>query len=198
MKYLLILFLLLSAFVHGDEPTDEAEAQDALIVKEGNTTLELRLVPQEIIKGKDLLSRALTTKKETEDTLSARVGELAFIVGDVKVDGEIVKNTEFELTFHHIEDAKDVFTVTVNSKNGVLNWGQQFFDGAMHRVTLKAKSPNGVFTPMMAVLNVDVEGIDPPSGVVMKSMALLLGTVLFGMIIGYLLSFKATSKKVMV
>ena len=195
MNKLLFTLLLLPCLILADAPSEDLQANDYVVVSEGSTSLELKLVPQSIIKDTNLRTGALTATKKGDETLAARVGDLAFIIGEVKVDEKVMADTQFELTFHHIEDGKDVFKTTLNSQNGTLNWGQQLFDGAMHKVTLKAKSLNGAFKPIMAELNVDVEGIDPPSGVVIKSMAFLLAVIIIGMVIGYLISFKAITKK---
>jgi hypothetical protein len=195
MKKTLLLLLFFTIAVIADEPSEEPQAQDFASVKEENVTLELKLIPQSIIDGQDLAAGALTAVKKGADILAAKVGDLAFLVGIVRINGKPADKVEFEITFHHIEDGKDVFTSKVVSKNGQLNWGQQFFDGAMHKVTLKAKSPDDKFPALMAELNVDVEGIDPPSGVVIKSISFLLGIVLLGMIIGYLISVKVITNK---
>ncbi|NQZ58533.1 MAG: hypothetical protein HRT88_13840 [Lentisphaeraceae bacterium] len=196
MKYLALILILLSFSLYADEPSEEIVASDSVVISEGNLKLSLRLVPAAIIKSDDLVAGALTAQKEGEEILEARVGDLAFLIGELTRDGQAVSGVQFELLFHHIEDGKDVFKTVFASKDGKFNWGQQFFDGAEHKVVLKARPlTEGSFKPIKAEMVVGVEGLDPPSGVVIKSMAFLLIICAVAMIVGYFFGFKSAAAK---
>ena len=197
MKYFILLIMIfLSVSLFADEPTEGITTTDSVVVSEGALQLSLRLVPQSIIKTDDLRVGALKARKKGEKVLEARVGDLAFLIAELTLDGKAVKNVQYELSFHHIEDDKQVFRTIVSSEDGILNWGQQFFDGAEHKITLKARPLNmGAFKPLKAEMVIAVEGLDPPSGVVIKSMAILLAICAAAMAVGYVFGFKMTAGK---
>ena len=95
MKYFILLIMtFLSVSLFADEPTEGITTTDSVVVSEGALQLSLRLVPQSIIKTDDLRVGALKARKKGEKVLEARVGDLAFLIAELTLDGKAVKNVQ--------------------------------------------------------------------------------------------------------
>ncbi len=111
-------------------------------------------------------------------------------------DGEVFAGaTEMSLELHHIEDDKSIFQTDILASAGETSQRLQFFDGAPHRVTVTARpasSGPGAASPLQAVFDMDVNGIQPPMAVKLRTMGLLIGVLVIGMVAGWLCPVKST------
>lgn len=207
-RTLLLLCLLTPLFVssglaaHDPNATPSEDVGDFVSHRDHGLALTVKLVPTAAIAtGEGMASagnepalsrrdRAVRYAKANakNENLTARVGELAYLVISLERGGQPVSGTEFELVFHHIEDDKQVFQTGSGSTEGVWVWGQQFFDGAEHLVSVRA---TGGASQITADLTVAVEGISPPGDTIFRSMLLLLAVVAFGMVLGYVFGVRA-------
>lgn len=96
-------------------------------------------------------------------------------------NGVLVPDTTFEVKFWHIEDDKPVFATKLYAPAGQTQLDFQFFDGAEHEVRLVAS--NAIGTVDLAKV-VDVEGIDPPMPVKIKTTIYLVLVTFVGILIG--------------
>ncbi|MCH2205452.1 MAG: hypothetical protein MK132_06245 [Lentisphaerales bacterium] len=192
MKRFIILTALLLNIALADAPSD-LTPKDIVLEKEGPVSLSLRLIPQAEISGQNNVANALGTE-DTDEVWEARVGDMAYLEFQLKNDAALQKDVIYEVSFVHIEDDKEVFKTQIYAPQGKASWGQQFFDGAEHMVTVKAlPKTQGLFKPIKAEMIVGVEGIDPPAGVVIKTMILLLVICAAFMVAGYTISVKMAS-----
>lgn len=201
MKSLLFIFLLsflclrVQISAHEDEAHDEPKITDNVSVEKDGYRLSLRLVPQRMLrvaaKSAAMADVAFNTQASPAGkTHVAQVGDLAFLIAELEKDGQAVRNVRYKMKFHHVEDDKDVFSVSLISPNGTMNWGQQFFDGAIHTVFLEVEPVEaGTFVPVKVQMNVGVIGIQPPAAVVIRSIFLLLLVAALAMAAGYILTY---------
>ena len=175
----------------GNEPRDYAR------IEQDEFNLSLKVVPgqafHDVMNGRPTpeVVAAHAGNNAGNEKKTARVGDLAYLVANFTHRGRPVQDATYELTFYHIEDEKDVFKTTFREIHGGFVWGQQFFDGAEHRIILKA-TPSTGGKPVELNMVLGVEGIQPPGLSVFKSMVLLLGAMALGMVPGYVLSFRLT------
>lgn len=104
-------------------------------------------------------------------------------------DGEVfAEATALSLELHHIEDDKSVFKTAILSPTGETSQRLQFFDGAPHRVVITAHPAHrdaGDIGPLQAVFDMEVNGIHPPLAVKLRTLALLIGVLTIGMVVGW-------------
>lgn len=122
---------------------------------------------------------------------SATVGKLAqFQVSamDTKTN-QPVKDVLFNLKATQLENNWVAFAYQgVSNATGQLNWQQQFFDGAPHKIeveTAPALNSNRKFQPFTVAQTIDVEGVAPPLLVRLISLIYLVGVVGVGMLLGF-------------
>ena len=213
-RLLLALSLILSVFplalaAHDPAPPS-GDARDFVSNRHAGLSLTAKLVPAAVLaaskneKADDAPQResaqqesrrlkaafAYATAHAQNEDLGATVGQVAYLVLRLERGGIPVSGTVFDLSFNHIEDDKEVFsTSSGRSIDGTWVWGQQFFDGAEHRVHIKATAPNG--ESLATEMTVAVQGISPPAGSIVRSMAILLFVVAVGMIAGYWFGVRA-------
>jgi hypothetical protein len=96
-------------------------------------------------------------------------------------NGAFVPDTTFQVNFWHIEDDKPVFATKLFAPTGQTEFNFQFFDGAEHEVRLSASSASGSVDLTRVV---EVEAVDPPLGVKVKTTGLLVLVTLVGILIG--------------
>jgi hypothetical protein len=120
---------------------------------------------------------------------------LAFLFANLTENDQPVANVDYALTFHHIEDEKEVFSTRFFSPEGTVEWGQQFFDGADHRVTLTATSTDGLFDPITAEMVIGVEAIQPPGHIVARTLGLFLVLTAGTMFVDYVSAHWLTSRQ---
>jgi hypothetical protein len=94
---------------------------------------------------------------------------------------QLVPDTTFEITFWHIEDEKPVFATSLFAPTGQSDFEFQFFDGAEHEVRVVATNAAGVVD---LTRTIEVEGLDPPLPVKIKTTIYLVAFVLVGILIG--------------
>ncbi len=198
---LLLLFALpLPIRGHGEKEASFAVTTDQVFVEQNGYQLTLRLVPQSALatSSSDENFAALAAKAAASpagQSYQATVGKLAFLIAELRKDKQLVENVRFKLKFHHLEDDKDVFAVSFLSKTGTMNWGQQFFDGAEHLISLEVEPVHkGSFTPIRTQMNISVIGIQPPTSVVFRSLLLLLTVAALAMAFAYWLTFILSRK----
>jgi hypothetical protein len=87
-----------------------------------------------------------------------------------------------------VEDDKAVFETTTRAPTGSSFQRLQFFDGAPHTVTVTAQ-PVGQeqMTPLRAAFEMEVEGLQPPMAVKIRTLCLLIGILVVGMAAGFFL-----------
>lgn len=95
--------------------------------------------------------------------------------------GALAPNTTFEVKLWHIEDDKPVFATTLYAPSGETQFDFQFFDGAEHEVRLTASNASGTVDLTKVV---DVEAVDPPLAVKIKTTVMLVLVTLVGILIG--------------
>ncbi len=106
-------------------------------------------------------------------------------------DGEVfAEATELSFELHHIEDDKAIFKTHLLAPTGETSQRFQFFDGAPHRVLITAQPANssqetGGPLHLRATFDMEVNGIQPPLGVKLRTLALLIGVLTVGMIVGW-------------
>lgn len=197
-------FLQLQVFANKTEKTPHKEVKitDNVSIEKNGYKLSLHLIPQSVLRvaPKSSSMPKLAEKapqSSSTRTYTAKVGDLAFLVGTLTQNGQLVQNVRYTMIFHHIEDDKDIFSVSFISKNGKMNWGQQFFDGADHKITLKAEPLKaGDFKVITAKMNIGVIGIQPPKPVIIRSLLILLSVTALAMFIGYFLTSYFSSQKI--
>lgn len=200
---LLVLFVLpLQLRAHGEKEESANATTDQVTIEQNGYQLTLRLVPQSAL-GSDTHAGDLgvlavkAAPSPAGQNYQPTVGKLAFLIAELRKDKQLVENVRFKLGFHHLEDDKDVFSVSLFSKTGKMNWGQQFFDGAQHRITLQVEPlQKGDFTPLRTQMNIGVIGIQPPTLVVFRSLLLLLTVTALAMAFAYWITFFLSKKNV--
>ena len=104
-------------------------------------------------------------------------------------DGEVsAEATELALELHHIEDDKPIFKTNILVPQGETSQRLQFFDGAPHRVMITAQPVDrdrAGEPPLQAVFDMEVNAIHPPTAVKLRTMALFLGVLTIGMVVGW-------------
>lgn len=199
-KNLLILvsFIHCSQFLiwaHEDSHTPAATIRDHITAEKNGYQLSLRLVPRSALDSQASAQQLAelapgAAKSPAGETYQAQVGDLAFLLAEFSQAGKPAQPVVFKMKFRHLEDDKEVFAVSLISADGKMNWGQQFFDGAEHSITLVAEPLEpGTFEPLAVEMTIAVTGIQPPVPVVIRSLMLLLIITALAMIIGYVLSF---------
>lgn len=120
----------------------------------------------------------------------ATVGEPVQLAIALKKDDKIfAAPMQVSIDIQHLEDDQAVFRTQAMAPNGATSLRFQFFDGAPHAVTVTARPVEDMtFTkdvlPLRAVLDVDVTAVHPPLGVKLRIMALLIGVLVVGMLVG--------------
>jgi hypothetical protein len=96
--------------------------------------------------------------------------------------------TDVALEVANLEDARMVLWSAVRTPAGQTTQRLQLFDGAPHAVTITARPVGEGYSEavaLTAVLYLDVQTLHPPLGVKIRLMALLLGVLVSGMVIGF-------------
>jgi hypothetical protein len=120
----------------------------------------------------------------------ATVGEPVQLAIVLKKDEKIfAAPMQVSIDIHHLEDNKAVFRTQAISPDGATSLRFQFFDGAPHAVTVTARPVDGMafvadVPPLRAVLDMQVTAVHPPVGVQLRLMAILIGVVVVGIMVG--------------
>lgn len=107
--------------------------------------------------------------------------------------GAPVPNTSFAVKFWHIEDEKPVFAANLYAPTGQTQFDFQFFDGAEHEVQLQASSAAGMIDLTKVV---EVQPVDPPLSVKIKTTIYLVLIVFVGILIGLRFPFGRNKNEV--
>jgi len=104
-------------------------------------------------------------------------------------DGQVYPDeTALSLALHHIEDDKNIFKTDILIPNGKTSQQLQFFDGAPHQVMITAHPSNqaeAMVQPLQAAFEMEVNGIHPPMGVKLRTLAMFVGVLVIGMVVGW-------------
>jgi hypothetical protein len=120
----------------------------------------------------------------------ATVGEPVQLAIVLKKDDKIfAAPMQVSIDIHHLEDNTPVLRTQAMAPDGATSLRFQFFDGAPHAVTVTARPVNGTnfapdVSPLRAVLDMEVTAVHPPVGVQLRLMAILIGVLVVGMIVG--------------
>jgi hypothetical protein len=120
----------------------------------------------------------------------ATVGQPANFAVSLKdtTTGQPVKDVLFQVKAIALEDNLTVFAYQgIPDPSGKLAWQEQFFDGAPHKVEVKATPQPGStrqFSPLQVAREIEVEGIAPPLFVRLISLAYFTAIVGIGLVIG--------------
>ncbi|MDH3603755.1 MAG: hypothetical protein OEU26_29445 [Candidatus Tectomicrobia bacterium] len=119
----------------------------------------------------------------------ATVGQLLQFDVMLSKDGAVFPEaTQTTLLLHHVEDDKAVFETTTRAQTGASSQRFQFFDGAPHTVTIRAQPVDqDEVTPLQAVFEMEVEGLQPPMAVKIRTLFILIGVLAVGMAAGFFL-----------
>jgi hypothetical protein len=119
------------------------------------------------------------------------VGKLVRFDIDLRQQGATpseADGAEIRLVMHHVEDDKAMFETTVYTRQGHATEQFQFFDGAPHVVTVTAQPGGAVAVqPLQVRFDMEVEGIHPPTAIKVRTIALLIGVMVVGMVAGFFL-----------
>ncbi|HEY9906093.1 MAG TPA: hypothetical protein V6D18_00635 [Thermosynechococcaceae cyanobacterium] len=120
----------------------------------------------------------------------ATVGQVASLVVQVR-DAQTqkpVSSVRAKITVSQVENNWLAFVHEgTTSAMGQLQWKQQFFDGAPHKIEVEiAPQPNGVrsFQPFVVAREVEVEGAAPPIWIRLTTLAYFTGIVVVGLLAG--------------
>jgi hypothetical protein len=163
--WLLIFFPWISEAHEGEK--HEIETTDHVVeILENGVTVELRLEEQK-----------------------AKVGQLVTLRGSLRQQGQLLPNQKVRISFFHLEDEVVNFQTEFSTRSGEFVWRQQFFDGAPHRVEVVFTAEEG--GPERAChMNIEVEAVQPPLEVILRSLLFLVSVVAFFMAVGYVLALK--------
>ena len=123
------------------------------------------------------------------DPEPATVGHLVQFAIWLRKDGAVFPGlTEIALTVANQEEAQTVMETHILAPQGHTAQSLQLYDGAPHTLTVTARPVGGEASgaaPLTAVLGLDVVAMHPPLAVQMRMMALLLGVLVGGMVVGF-------------
>lgn len=116
------------------------------------------------------------------------VGKMNPFVGRlIDPDGEAMDTPiDVDLTILHLEDDLAILKTHLTYPRGNLRFQNQFFDGSEHKLKLRVRSGSGaaLFPSFVLERIIEVTAIDPPMNVVLKTLLLLAGIILFGVLVG--------------
>ena len=119
----------------------------------------------------------------------ATVGHLVQLDIWLRKDGEVFAGmTQVALTVVNQEEAQAVVQTDLLARQGHTSQSLQLYDGAPHTITVTARPAGGEASgvaPLTAVLGLDVLALHPPMAVQIRMMALLLGVLVVGMVVGF-------------
>jgi hypothetical protein len=121
--------------------------------------------------------------------MPATVGHLVQCAIWLRQNGEVLPRTmEVWLAVVNQEDDRTVLGTRLLAPQGYTSQSLQFYDGAPHTVTIAVRPVGGEEerrAPLTAVLGLDVVALHPPVAVQVRTMAILLGVLVLGMVVGF-------------
>ncbi len=196
--WLLVLGLFFLGGVFGLVLARSAHAKNALV-------LTVILAPMVLgVRAEGIVSAQIETASKTQQVVRGENG-WALQVDSTPAEGTVGKQVRFDmvltqggevfaeatalsLELHHIEDDKSIFKTDILAPTGETSQRLQFFDGAPHRVMITAHPVNSnraATSPLQATFEMEVNGIQPPMTVKLRTLALLIGVLIIGMVAGW-------------
>lgn len=121
----------------------------------------------------------------------ASVGQLVPFTMILSKNGQVFPHaTRLSIEVRHVEEDRVVFQATMYAPDGQTLQRLQFFDGAPHTMTVTAQPADAddtTMAPLQAVFPINVVGVHPPVAVKIRTLALLLGMLVVGMVVGFFL-----------
>jgi hypothetical protein len=96
--------------------------------------------------------------------------------------------TAVSITATNQEDGETVIGTHILARQGHTSQSLQLFDGAPHTITVTARpgaAQASAVAPLTAVLRLDVVALHPPLAVQIRMMAIFLGVLVVGMVVGF-------------
>ncbi len=145
--------------------------------------------PQQVVNG----AQGWTLQVDTTPA-QGTVGEQVRFDIVLTKDGEVFQNeTQMSIELHHIEDNQPIFKTAIYAPTGETSQQLQFFDGAPHQVMIAAQPASHVPVvqkPLQAIFQMDVQGLQPPLIVKLRTLALFIGVLTVGMVVGWFVPVK--------
>jgi hypothetical protein len=124
----------------------------------------------------------------------ATVGHMVQLAIDLHKDGELFPGLmEVALEAVNQEEAHVVLETHILARQGQTSQSFQCYDGTLHKVTVTVRPIGGIesgVAPLTAVLGLDVVALHPPMPVKLRMMALLLGVLVGGMVVGFFVPWR--------
>jgi len=121
--------------------------------------------------------------------MPATVGRLVQLTVWLRQDGAVFPGPmEVSMAAVNQEHAETVLGAHIRAPQGQTSQSLQIYDGAPHTITVVARPVDGEATPVLpltAVLSLDVVALHPPLAVQIRMMAILLGILVAGMVVGF-------------
>jgi len=121
--------------------------------------------------------------------MPATVGHLVQLAIWLRKDGAgFAGLTEVVIAVVNQEEAETVVGTHILAPQGYTTQSLQLYDGAPHTITVTVRPGDGEASgvaPLTAVLGLDVLAMHPPLVVQIRMMALLLGVLVGGMVVGF-------------
>ena len=124
----------------------------------------------------------------------ATVGHLVQLDVWLRKDGAVFPGlTQTALTVANQEEAQTVLETHILVPQGYTSQRLQLYDGAPHTITVMVQPAGGEarsVAPLTAVLGLDVVAMHPPLAVQSRMMAILLGVLVCGMVVGFFVPWR--------
>lgn len=124
----------------------------------------------------------------------ATVGHMVQLAIDLRKDGELFPGLmEVALAVVNQEEAHTVLETHILARQGQSSQSLQCYDGAPHTVAVTVRPIGSLESggaPLTTVLGLDVVALHPPMAVKLRMMALLLGVLVGGMVIGFFVPWR--------
>lgn len=121
--------------------------------------------------------------------MPATVGQLVQLDIWLRKDDAVFAGlTEVSITATNQEDGETVIGTHILARQGHTAQSLQLFDGAPHTITVTARpgaEQASAVAPLTAVLSLDVVALHPPLAVQIRMMAIFLGVLVVGMVVGF-------------
>jgi hypothetical protein len=121
--------------------------------------------------------------------MPATVGHVVQLAIWLRKDGAVFPDTtEVSIVVANMEEVQTVMETNILARQGHTAQSLQIYDGAPHIIAVTVRPVGGEtsgWAPPTAVLSVDVVALHPPLAVQIRMMAILLGVLVGGMVVGF-------------
>jgi hypothetical protein len=121
--------------------------------------------------------------------MPATVGHVVQLAIWLRKDGEVFPGmTEVAIAVANLEEGQTVVETHILARQGHTAQSLQIYDGGLHTIAVTVRPVGGEasdWAPPPAVLSVDVVALHPPLAVQIRMMAILLGVLVGGMVVGF-------------